>query len=98
MICAWLSLLKHLRLIVVRIPIANQPTKKTMSYRWGSLRHVILRRDDVINELGKRERDAALSACLFIIHQRQIPSKECFLFGSSPLKPGNPLSRLPAKD
>jgi hypothetical protein len=33
------------------------------------LRHVIFRRDDVINELGKREHDAALSACLFNIHQ-----------------------------
>jgi hypothetical protein len=46
-----------------------------------SLRYVILRRDDVINELGKRERDAALSACLSNIHQRQIPSKECILLG-----------------
>jgi hypothetical protein len=38
----------------------------------------------VINELGKLEQDAALSACLSNIHQRQIQSKECFLFGSSP--------------
>jgi hypothetical protein len=35
----------------------------------------------VINELGEQERDAALSACLSNIHQRQIPSKECFLLG-----------------
>src|ERR1700730_16474816 len=40
-----------------------------MAYWRGSLRHVILRRDDVINELGKRERDAALLACLSNIHQ-----------------------------
>jgi len=40
-----------------------------MAYWQGSLRHVIPRRDDVINELGKRERDAALSACLSNIHQ-----------------------------
>jgi hypothetical protein len=46
-----------------------------------SVRHVILRRDDVINELGKRERHVALSACLSNIHQGQIPSKESILLG-----------------
>jgi hypothetical protein len=39
----------------------------------------VLRRDDLVNELGRREREAALSACVSNIHLQADPVQRTFV-------------------